>query len=1212
MIASILMAVTATVGYDAGNLPKIFVDGKPQYPFIDVCGCSSTGGCGQQWVDDYVAHATATVGPRILQMGLASSDFLRDDGTYDWSILDRKAKATLAILPDAQLMVNIRFVYERWAKAHPEEAIVYGGEPMARPGDEYSGAPVRPSAASEKFRAAVCEAIGSMAEHVKNAPWGEHVVGTRLCYGTMTEWFSYGPAACPDMSEPMNRAFRRYLRGKYRTDAALQKAWRDPAVTLGTATVPPKSVRATPNYLLDPATNRRSADFFACNAEVMADLLLALAKETKRVLPGRLVGAYYGYLLHAIPGEGANFLLDKVLASPDIDFLSDPPDYRGEIRRAGGDFGHKSVVAPFYRYGKVCLLEDDSRMHYVTNFSPLGWCSRSVAEDDAIIRRNVCSTLFDRCGYQPCDPAGGRGTRPHVFDHPNVLAAQRAALDVIGRVKELPEDSGADMALVYDCRSKFFVDTQYKQPGDPAGMRRWHVYSDCPRFLHLSGAAFDVLTLDDLLASKKTYARLVFADLYAPTMAERTALKRLTRRPGVTSVWFIAPGSITDGGFSDAAMSDLVGMDLVGASVNPKVRATDSAAEAFAAAGGGWAKDLPDGAKAVFLPDMPTQQVQMDALMDLIGEHRYVKSGAYVRRHGDYLMLHVGKPGTYRVTLPSRESGRTLTEQFTGRTYGPGSAEVTCDNAETWFFALDAGCDTTMPKGEYERLRQEAVNRPRRILWDDDGCDMSHYPFCRADLAKEPASVRNFELVFLEATERTKVDTVTYSGTYGFGGFTATKAGYFFTNRCAAASDPWRNAAPEFKAMGTDAHRMAIDFAHRNGKEAFFSLRFNDNHDAGGAGDMSSIFITPFKRENRECMMGGDGSAVKCCGWTAMDFAQEKVRAFAKTYIRQFCENYDFDGLLFDFFRHPQLFRTVANGGHATEAELKLMTAFMGELRTMVDEIGRTRGRPFVIGARTPDSPDYCRAIGIDLDGWLDAKAIDFLVVGGYFQLEPWAKSAALAHRHGVRCYASLDETRINERKYRALPGRDSEENWIARAAAAVAQGMDGVFYFNFEYDNHDKQRRVMSVDPAEADGLDKVYFSTHNGAGGYLPRHFLVDGMDYWRMPRIDPGYPTKLAAGGTHAFNFPIGDDFAVWRTKDRTPVLTLKLLTDAKAAADIASFTVNGRTVAFTEFQDGLLTASVPPETFGKGDNAVVIRAGAAVTLHDLSLSITGSGK
>ena len=519
------------------------------------------------------------------------------------------------------------------------------------------------------------------------------------------------------------------------------------------------------------------------------------------------------------------------------------------------------------------------------------------------------------------------------------------------------------------------------------------------------------------------------------------------------------------------------------------------------------------------------------------------------------------------------------------------------------------GCDRTMPKAEYERLRQEAVNRPRRILWDDDGCDMSHYPYGRADLAKDPASVRNFELVFLEATERTKVDAVAYSGTYGFGGFTATKAGYFFTNRCAAASDPWRNAASEFKAMGTDAHRMAIDFAHRNGKEAFFSLRFNDNHDAAGAGNMSSIFITPFKRENKECMMGGDGGPVKCCGWTAMDFAQEKVRSFAKTYIRQFCENYDFDGLLFDFFRHPQLFRTVANGGHATEAELKLMTSFMGELRTMIDEIGRRRGRPFVIGARTPDSSDYCRAIGIDLDGWLDAKAIDFLVAGGYFQLEPWAKSADLAHRHGVRCSASLDETRIQRGSRKLLPGRDSEENWIARAAAAVAQGMDGVFYFNFEYDSHAKQRRVMSVDPAETDGLNKLYFSTHNGAGGYLPRHFLVDGMDYWKLPRIDPGYPTKLTAGGAHTFNFPIGDDFSAWRQKGLMPVLTLKLLADADAVADIGAFTVNGRAVSFSGFKDGVLTAEVSADVFRKGDNAVRIVAAAPVTLRDLSLAVTG---
>ena len=44
----------------------------------------------------------------------------------------------------------------------------------------------------------------------------------------------------------------------------------------------------------------------------------------------------------------------------------------------------------------------------------------------------------------------------------------------------------------------------------------------------------------------------------------------------------------------------------------------------------------------------------------------------------------------------------------------------------------------------YEELKRAAVNRERLIIWDDDGCDMTHYPYQRADLVKQPASVRNF------------------------------------------------------------------------------------------------------------------------------------------------------------------------------------------------------------------------------------------------------------------------------------------------------------------------------------------------------------------------------------------------------------------------------------------------------------------------------------
>ena len=324
----------------------------------------------------------------------------------------------------------------------------------------------------------------------------------------------------------------------------------------------------------------------------------------------------------------------------------------------------------------------------------------------------------------------------------------------------------------------------------------------------------------------------------------------------------------------------------------------------------------------------------------------------------------------------------------------------------------------------YEELKRAAVNRERLIIWDDDGCDMTHYPYQRADLVKQPASVRNFELVFLEATENTKADVIGYSGTMGFGYFTALRTGgYVNTN---LFERPWRNAVNEFVAMGKDAMDLATDFARRNGKEIFLSLRFNDNHDNGHP----AIMLSPFKIDNPEVMVG-HGHKVKCCGRNAADFAQEKVRAFVKKYMRGYMENYDLDGIEFDFFRHPQLFRTVALGGHATAEELATMTQLMKDFRAMAEEIGRKRGRPFVLCARVPDSFDYCRAIGIDLDAWLRANTLDFLVVGGYFQLEPWRQTADKVHGYGVKCYASLDETRIDQmvkrQKGKMLSGRNDK-----------------------------------------------------------------------------------------------------------------------------------------------------------------------------------------
>lgn len=524
---------------------------------------------------------------------------------------------------------------------------------------------------------------------------------------------------------------------------------------------------------------------------------------------------------------------------------------------------------------------------------------------------------------------------------------------------------------------------------------------------------------------------------------------------------------------------------------------------------------------------------------------------------------------------------------------------------------LTCGADAGMSDTAWRKLKDEAVNRRRLVIWDDDGCDMVYYPYQRRDLARQPASVRNFELVFLEATENTRADVIGYSGTMGFGFFTQLRTGGFVnTNRFAAANEPWRNAVNEFKALGYDSMDLATAFARRNGKEIFLSLRFNDNHDAGATPEKPDCLFSPFKIQNPETRVGYERK-VRCCGRNAADFAQEKVRAFARRYVRAYLENYDLDGIEFDFFRHPQLFRTVALGGHATERELQLMTDLMKDFRAMAEEVGRKRGRPFVLGARVPDSFAYCKAIGIDLDAWLGAGALDFLVVGGYFQFQPWKTSADLVHRYGVRCYASLDEQRIQglvkRQKGRMLSGRNDRRCWVARIAAAMVQGMDGVNLFNIEYFPHADQRWIMQHDIRDLDGVDKIYFATYVGGGGYLPQNFLVGGETYYAMTGLNPSTPVKLASGATHAFDFVFGDDCAAAATKGLVADIAVQVLATAEGGT-APKLEVNGQTLAAKGTDDGVTTFAADRGTFAKGVNHVRITATSTTTVHDFSVRVS----
>ena len=479
----------ARVVYVQG-LPRIQVDGANLPPFIVF-----PGGVENVWQRSWTEKCAAA-GIRLYELVLPVPRYWKGEGRYDFSFLDENVRNLLSIAPDAYVMYQLRLDMEAWCTNHMQETIGYATG-SADGKDQRLDRVLRPSIASAAFRAETAGVIDALAAYTASKAWGARVAGVRLCYGVYQEWGNFGFFESPDTGPAMTAEFRRWLRAKYGTDDALRKAWRDETATLATAAVPPRERRITPTHMLDPAADAWVVDYYRCHVEANIGLLRFLARTVKRAMPGRLAGAYFGYLLTTGPTEAANFSVDPVLAAPEIDFLSGPPPYNPGCRRSGGAFPTRSVATSYPAHGKLLLVEEDTRYHGMLEQEGVlrGRFARSLAcadtrEDRAVMRRNVLNAYFDRCGMQMRDPCPGWGRRPYSFDDAAVMAAFAEAMRIAEAAGPWAEDSGADAAVVVDEESRMLCDGAGRDCG-PDASHRWEML---PISLSTTGVAYDIFT----------------------------------------------------------------------------------------------------------------------------------------------------------------------------------------------------------------------------------------------------------------------------------------------------------------------------------------------------------------------------------------------------------------------------------------------------------------------------------------------------------------------------------------------------------------------------------------------------------------------------------------------------------------------------------------------------------------------------------------------
>lgn len=415
--------------------------------------------------------------------------------------------------------------------------------------------------------------------------------------------------------------------------------------------------------------------------------------------------------------------------------------------------------------------------------------------------------------------------------------------------------------------------------------------------------------------------------------------------------------------------------------------------------------------------------------------------------------------------------------------------------------ASRAGLDATATfaaeeNGGLLNARRQAVNRRRRVVYNNDGDDI---------WAKGADTVEKFLAVRHTPLLNTHVDSIHYCTTQSFNHFTHdTSVAEIFR---AKSGKFVGNNLQTFLNEKTDGLRMSSEFARKNGLESIWTLRMNDIHDA-----WTAEFLPDWKRHDPTRVMSALAAAKDFKDrrrlWSLVDFEHSDVQPRLVEVVQEVLQNYDVDGIELDFMRAPFYFRTGYQGQPATEAQVGVLTRLVQVIRQLVLQESEKQGKPLLLTARVPSTVALCRRIGIDIESWLGEQMLDTMSLGGgYITFDvPVVELIKLGHQHHMPVYPCLSQSGLMQRPPRGASIKQPPEAWFGAAARLWADGADGIYSFNlFSGPGTDADREYAHNVLTTIGSLEKLQGSTiqyaMSDAGFWMPSHYWAkDATDFSR----------------------------------------------------------------------------------------------------------------
>lgn len=446
------------------------------------------------------------------------------ENQFNFSALIKDFEAITKSDPKAKVIV--RFYLDPplwWEKLNPDACCLLP-----------DGSTFRQCFASEKWRTETAKAFKYCLKWLLASPYANNLAGIHVAAGSTEEWF-YHSRQHKDISPIRTEAFRKWLNNKYESIAALQRAWNKQPLTFETAELANISESNGRREWRNPEKDQNYIDSYQYHSEVMVDNISYFCKIVKEISNGDLLtGAFYGYHYFLTDPKSGHHALAKLLACPDLDYLSSPNVYN---RKIGEDWPPMVAVQSVHLHGKLWLAENDTRTSITTflkdrstGIAPPGqyesgvWLGPEDMETSvALLWKNAGRMLAYGYGGWWFDMWGG------WFSHPELL-------NVLEKTQQFHSEFHPNKQEKYKTEVCVLVDEELSFLDKSHGVLTRDIISN-GYSLGKTGASYHLFLRSDLDAvSIEQYKVIWLMGVFELSKAEKQKISKWQEQ-GITVIW---------------------------------------------------------------------------------------------------------------------------------------------------------------------------------------------------------------------------------------------------------------------------------------------------------------------------------------------------------------------------------------------------------------------------------------------------------------------------------------------------------------------------------------------------------------------------------------------------------------------------------------------------------------------------------------------------